>query len=559
MVVMRSDWRGISWLALVLLHRVAGQVGGDYFPTDQTPLTGVAVENATLSGCHQACLQLQAAGHADLATFYPDLPADFREQYYTAQQAEMIPTCVVQPRTADAVAEVVLSVRQNHCRFTTKSGGHSIAAGASAINNGLLLDLRYLNQIDFSEDKTIVSVGPGNRWSAVYAEVEKHDLIVVGGRDASVGVGGFLLGGGISFLSRRYGFAMDNVQNFEVVLPNGTVAYANQTSHSDLYFALRGGRSNFGIVTRFDLKTYPFTSVWGGPGFNIMADIDDRKAALGLRDNFDWSLQSSITVAVGWIYKAAVKLGFGIKSGDMIEAFANLENPEHHDLSASGYIILNYIPDIRNYVLATIPAYGQPVEDPSALHGLTSLPSLWHQRGLKRLSTYTQELHDVTPQGSRNYWRTLTFKMNAEFISKLWDIVIVETESYKVEVPDAQLSCVTQLLTKDHLTHSENAGNAFGLDANDGPLLVFLVTIIYKSPKDDERIQQAGEQISLKAAELAEQMGLSHPFLYPNYAALDQDTYAGYSTENQQRLLELQKIYDPDRIFANLQPKHITL
>lgn len=81
---------------------------------------------------------------------------------------------------------------------------------------------------------------------------------------ADVGISGFLLGGGDSYYSGRYGFGCDNVVNFEVVLPNGTIVDANNATNSDLHKALKGGGSNFGIVTRFDLKTIPYTDLYAG-------------------------------------------------------------------------------------------------------------------------------------------------------------------------------------------------------------------------------------------------------------------------------------------------------
>ena len=89
-------------------------------------------------------------------------------------------------------------------------------------------------------------------------------MIVQGGRLAPIGVPGLLLGGGISFYGNQYGFACDSVINFEVVLADGSIVNANKRKNPDLYWALKGGSSNFGIVTRFDLQTYSSPKVWAG-------------------------------------------------------------------------------------------------------------------------------------------------------------------------------------------------------------------------------------------------------------------------------------------------------
>lgn len=88
--------------------------------------------------------------------------------------------------------------------------------GASNTFGGITIDLSNLNTLQISEDRKTASLGPGNRWEAVFDFLDPYNVTVVGGRNAGVGVGGFLLGGGISFVSRRYGWGVDNVQNYEV-------------------------------------------------------------------------------------------------------------------------------------------------------------------------------------------------------------------------------------------------------------------------------------------------------------------------------------------------------
>ena len=91
-----------------------------------------------------------------------------------------------------------------------------------------------------------------------------HSVCVTGGRDGNVGIGGFLTGGGNSYYAEMYGLACDNVTNFEVVLASGDIVNANAESYSDLWTALKGGSGNFGIVTRFDMYTFPAQDLWGG-------------------------------------------------------------------------------------------------------------------------------------------------------------------------------------------------------------------------------------------------------------------------------------------------------
>jgi FAD/FMN-containing dehydrogenase len=121
-----------------------------------------------------------------------------------------------------------------------------------------------LTTLSISADHSTVSIGPSHRWGDVYSYLQNFNRSVPGGRLSPVGVPGLLLAGGVNFYGNQHGFAADNVFQYEVVLANGQIVYVNKTSYSDLFWALKGGSSNFGIVTRFDMKTVPSTAVWAG-------------------------------------------------------------------------------------------------------------------------------------------------------------------------------------------------------------------------------------------------------------------------------------------------------
>jgi FAD/FMN-containing dehydrogenase len=139
-----------------------------------------------------------------------------QNSYWAQQQRETIPSCRVIPVNSDEVAKAVKALSSRNCRFSIRSGGHSNVVGASNIENGVSIDLSSLNSVDVSLDKATAFVGPGARWGEVYTQLESKGLAVVGGRVSDVGVGGVVLGGGMSYFSNRYGWAADNVQNFEV-------------------------------------------------------------------------------------------------------------------------------------------------------------------------------------------------------------------------------------------------------------------------------------------------------------------------------------------------------
>lgn len=136
--------------------------------------------------------------------------------------------------------------------------------GAASTNQGVLVVLTKMREMSMSADQSIASLGPGLTWFEVYNWIEPFGKAVLGGRYAPVGVSGFLLGGGISFYSGQYGWAASSVSNYELVTADGNILDVNSSSYPDLYWALKGGSGNFGVVTRFDIKTHPGPDVYAG-------------------------------------------------------------------------------------------------------------------------------------------------------------------------------------------------------------------------------------------------------------------------------------------------------
>ena len=135
--------------------------------------------------------------------------------------------------------------------------------GAASITDGVLISLANLRTKTLNDDET-VTIGAGLRWRDVYEYVSSYGLGVCGGRFGDVGVGGLLLGGGISHFGSQYGWSADLITEYELVLSNGQIICVNSKNYQDLFWALKGGLNNYGIVTRFTIKTFPVTQVYGG-------------------------------------------------------------------------------------------------------------------------------------------------------------------------------------------------------------------------------------------------------------------------------------------------------
>ena len=157
--------------------------------------------------------------------------------------------------TTEDVVEAVKHARQNDLRVAVRGGGHSIA-GLSAIEGGLLIDLAPMNGVEVDPERKLAKVGGGAILRELDGATQAHGLATPVGVVSDTGVAGVTLGGGYGWLRRKYGLSSDNVVEAEVVTADGSVLRAAPDENSDLYWAIRGGGGNFGIVTSFTFKLY---------------------------------------------------------------------------------------------------------------------------------------------------------------------------------------------------------------------------------------------------------------------------------------------------------------
>lgn len=176
----------------------------------------------------------------------------------------LAPTCIVTPATAEEVSTVVKILVQDGTSWSIKSGGHNPNPKFNNIDNGVTIDLRLLNEATVSADRTFVTLGAGTTMGQAYDAFSNESIAFPGGICDGVGVGGISTGGGQSFFLPKVGWFVDNILNYEVVLASGAVVNANQTSNSDLYKALKGGSTNFGIVTKVNVAAFANNGLWGG-------------------------------------------------------------------------------------------------------------------------------------------------------------------------------------------------------------------------------------------------------------------------------------------------------
>ena len=188
------------------------------------------------------------------------------------------PAMVVEAAGTTDVQLAVITAREHGLPLAVQATGHGTHAAA---DGALLLRTSPMGTALVDPDRSVARVGPGATWGDVIAAAAPFGLAPVSGSAPDVGVVGFTLGGGVGWLSRRHGFAADNVIGAEVVTADGTVVTANANCRPDLFWALRGGGGNFGVVTGLEVRLHPVAEVYAGTSYFEVERAADVLATYG--------------------------------------------------------------------------------------------------------------------------------------------------------------------------------------------------------------------------------------------------------------------------------------
>ena len=203
------------------------------------------------------------------------------------------PALVVQPVSARDVA--VGFARDHVLLLNVKGGGHNIA-GTSLADRGLTLDLARMRDVTVDAAARLVHVGPGCLLQDVDRATQRHGLATVLGFSSEVGVAGLTLGGGFGYLMRRFGWAVDNLHEVQIVTADGAIRTANRDINAELFWALRGGGGNFGVLTRFTFLLHPVgPTITGGL---VLWDADRAEEVLAAYRTLTESAPRELTAAV---------------------------------------------------------------------------------------------------------------------------------------------------------------------------------------------------------------------------------------------------------------------
>ncbi|KAJ4357128.1 hypothetical protein N0V95_002785 [Ascochyta clinopodiicola] len=472
-------------------------------------LANLTEKRSLFNPCAVACNSLKLLFGSNILTSGSADYNAFTNAYWSTQAASVEPYCVFKPVKALDVSTVVLLSRLTQCPFATKGGGHTGFPGASSIEGGITVSLERMNEIALSSDKKTAAIGPGNRWGAVYTKLAEQGLTVIGGRASDVGLG-LVLGGGVSHHSNIYGFACDNVASFEVVTASGIVLTVTPTQFSDLYWALRGGGNNFGVVTKFNLETVSQGLMWGGTRIHLQPDYTK------LIDAFATMVESAASDP-----KAVQILSFAVTAG-----------------SPAAQIQLEYL---------------EPVDEanpPAILKEYLSIPPVMASTLNRTLTSDTDMLNAQMPAGHRYSFWAGTFKLDRDFMT--W--MQARHQKDVGSLPD-QGSLTFQAFTVPALSQmSKKGGNALGLDPADGPLFHVLLYMVWDDATKDQALNKAASDFMSASKQEAKNRGLYNKYIYMNYAGPYQNVIPGYGDDSLARLQKVAKKYDPSAVFQKLQP-----
>lgn len=248
------------------------------------------------------------------------------------------------------------------------------------------------------------------------------------------------------------------------------------------------------------------------------------------------------------------------KRDAIITAFTNFGFNAAEDPKAA--MILSFAYSQGSYLAQIDMQYAEPISDPPIFENFTAaaIPDMvTDTTSVRTLTNLTQLFNDSNPNGLRETYWTATYKVDADLISFILDTYIDEVDPIR-NCTGLLPACTLQFITTPMLKRmAERNGNALGLSAEEGPLLLLNLNTMWRNAGDDDMVLAAAANIIQRVNEQATRMGLYHEYVYMNYASQYQDPIAGYGRENKERLMAVAERYDPEGVFQKLQPGYFKL
>jgi FAD/FMN-containing dehydrogenase len=418
------------------------------------------------------------------------------------------PALIARCKSPEDVVHAVNFARVHEALVSIRGGGHNIA-GNAVCDDGLMIDLSLMKNVQVDVKARRAFVEPGCLLADVDAAVQAHGLATPLGINSTTGVAGLTLGGGFGWLSRKYGMTIDNLVSADVVTADGRQVRASETENADLFWGLRGGGGNFGVVTRFEFRLHPVgPEVLSGL---IVFPLAQAKSVITQFARFTETMPEELNV---WLVtRKAPPLPFLPESAHGKEMVA---------------LALFYAGDPREgeKLIAPLRSFGTP---------------LGEHVGVQPYTAWQQAFDPLLTKGARNYWKSHNF-------ARLSDGAIDTIIEYVGKLPSPQ--CEIFVGTIGGQT-TRVAPEAMAYSSRDAKY-VMNVHCRWETPADDQRCIAWAREFFAK----------SQPFAsggaYINFLTQDEaDRIAFAYGATYDRLVQLKKKYDPANLFRmnqNIQP-----
>jgi len=418
------------------------------------------------------------------------------------------PGIIVKCKNDQDVVTAIKYAIEHELEVSIRSGGHN-GAGLALVDDRLVIDLSGMNSIEIDVANQTALVQPGITLKEIDKATHEYGLALPSGIIGTTGIGGLTLGGGLGYLSRKGGLTIDNLLECKVVLASGEIVIANKESHPDLFWALRGGGGNFGVIVSFKFKLLPVKNVYAGPMF---WPIEQAREAMQFYDE---------------ITKDA--------PNDLYGFFAFLivppANPFPENLWNQNVcgVVWNYTGPMEKAedVFRPIRAFGPPILDFVSEIPMPALNSMFD---------------DLYPPGMQWYWK-------AHYIKELTDESIAENIKFGSSLPT--LHSTTHLYPIDGAVH--NVSNAETAWPNREARWAQVIVGVDPDPANAAKITKwcKGYFAALKPHAMG---GAYVNFMMEEDEGRVRRSYGS----NYERLVEVKTKYDPDNFFhvnQNIRPK----
>ncbi|EPS35944.1 hypothetical protein H072_10559 [Dactylellina haptotyla CBS 200.50] len=475
--------------------------------------------NSAFVLCNIACVALKILFPSKVALQGSSNYNSWNNPSFWSSTTYMTPTCVFQPASEDDLSLAMRIIYFSQSDFNIVGGGHSAIKGWANVEDGVLITFANMTGVNLKSG--YAEVAAGERWGTAFTALDNAKLMAAGGRMSSVGVSGLTLGGGISYLSNQYGFVTDQVKNFRVVLYNGCVVDANKNTNPDLFRALKGGSSNFGIVVRFDLNTFPCPAVYAGQLYYSDVANDFPKLFTAIYNYHKTGVTQDIKTHLisAFVYIGAAQMHLGA-----FTAFRNVATAD------------------AGLALAEVLAINPAVTSASTLK-------------LRSYGSMAIELGSGDVNGLRQDMRDFSAYVNKDMYKIFWDYWRAGVAEKFASVSGFMATIAFQPISKVAVAAGvATGGNSLGLEKNTDTMVIINITTQWADLTKDADILAALDSLLAQCIAKAKLLGVSHPYYYLNYARKQDNPIGSYGTESLKRLRAASAMWDPSGVFQKRVP-----